>query len=181
MQEQSGDVHVSTQDVWLTEHAVKILGQLLIVPEAAQTAFRLGLSALLNRLAQCSEFAVSAPTKLAAYGPGGLLSCIYSLHRRPGGDEQLVRELQLQSISNILTQTLDWVDCGYFTELSVESNNFNEGMLASAGALVCLKCFVCACMLSPCHCKSNFTSCLLLFCLYLCAWPCCISSTSQVW
>lgn len=96
------------------------------LPEAAQTAIRLGLPAHLNQLARCQQI-----------GHAGLITCIYHMHKAAGGQEALLEQLQPESLSTVLSLVLDWINTPQFAELSPDVyGGKTYGVVASMG--VCL-------------------------------------------
>lgn len=138
IQTQDGHMQASKQAIELTDAALKTLGYLMNVPAAAQTAIRLGLPALLNQLAQCPQF--TAPITVTGLGPTGLVSCFYRLHLAPGGRGALLKELQPQSMSTMLTLTLDWLESPRYVELPfIGSDGSSQGHYDALGRPTCLK------------------------------------------
>ena len=116
LQAQSGHRQLSKQDAHLTDLTLHTIAQLLQAPEAAQTAIRSGLPALLNQFAQCPHFTTrrtASPEAAKVQGlslPGPLVTCIHYMNKAQGGTEQLLQHLQASSMTAILGLIFDWLE-----------------------------------------------------------------------
>ena len=145
LQAQSGQRQLSKQDAHLTDLTLHTVAQLLQAPEAAQTAIRSGLPALLNQFAQCPHFTSPQTASLEAAKvqglslPGPLVTCIHYMNEAQGGTEQLLEHLQASSMTAILGLIFDWLESpGFAHKPNIGADETSMGAFDAASMLLSL-------------------------------------------